>query len=52
MDEALAEYARWLRSPEAFMLGRFVAPAARLVELGRAADALLPEPGAKLRPGA
>ena len=46
MDEALAEYARWLRSPEAFMLGRFVAPAARLVELGRAADALLPEPGA------
>ena len=45
MDEAVAEYARWRRSPEAFMLGRFVAPAARLVELGRAADVRLPEPG-------
>ena len=47
MDAAVAEYARWRRSPEAFMLGRFVAPAGRLVELGRAADALLPEPGAE-----
>jgi hypothetical protein len=28
------------------MLGRFVAPAGRLVELGRAAEAVLPEPGA------
>ena len=46
MDEALAEYARCRRAPEAWMLGRFIAPAARLVELGRAADALLPEPGA------
>lgn len=46
MDAAVAEYARWRRSPEAFMLGRFVAPAARLVELGRAADALLPTPAA------
>jgi len=45
MDAALAEYARWRRSPEAFMLGRFVVPAARLVELGRAADVQLPEPG-------
>lgn len=45
MDEALSEYARWRRSSEAFMLGRFVVPAARLVELGRAADAHLPEPG-------
>ena len=46
MDAAVAEYARWRRSPEAFMLGRFVVPAARLVELGRAADVQLPEPGA------
>jgi hypothetical protein len=45
MDAAVAEYARWRRSPEAFMLGRFVVPAARLVELGRAADAHFPEPG-------
>jgi hypothetical protein len=46
MDAAVAEYARWRRAPEAFMLGRFVAPAARLVELGRAAEAALPDPGA------
>jgi hypothetical protein len=45
MDAAVAEYARSRRSPEAFMLGRFVVPAARLVELGRAADAHFPEPG-------
>jgi hypothetical protein len=46
LDAAVAEYARWRRSPEAWMLGRFVAPAARLVELGRAADAAVPGPGA------
>ncbi len=46
MDAAVAEYARWRRAPEGFMLGRFVAPASRLVELGRAAEAALPEPGA------
>ncbi len=46
MDEAVAEYARWRRSPEAFMLGRFVLPVGRLVEMRRAADAYLPEPGA------
>jgi len=45
MDGAVAEYARWRRSPEAWMLGRFVLPAARLAELSRAADAYLPEPG-------
>ncbi len=45
MDEAVAEYARWRRSPEAFMLGRFVVPAARLVELGAAAEAHLPVAG-------
>ncbi|MGE5126149.1 MAG: hypothetical protein ACM3PV_07650 [Betaproteobacteria bacterium] len=33
MAEAAAEYARWRRSPEAWMLGRFVLPAQRLDEL-------------------
>jgi hypothetical protein len=33
MADAVAEYARWRRSPEAWMLGRFVVPAARLGEL-------------------
>jgi hypothetical protein len=46
MDDAVREYARWQRAEEAWMLGRFVLPATRLVELGRAADAYLPEPGA------
>jgi hypothetical protein len=45
MDEAVAEYARWRRSPASWMLGRFVLPAARLRELGRAADGHLPEAG-------
>jgi hypothetical protein len=45
MDAAVEEYARWRSSAEAWMLGRFVAPAGRLVELGRAADVLLPRPG-------
>jgi hypothetical protein len=45
MDRAVAEYARWRRSPEAWMLGRFVLPAERLAELDRAADAYLPDPG-------
>lgn len=43
MDAAVAEYARWRRSPEAFMLGRFVAPAARLEELARSAWPLATE---------
>jgi len=46
MDQAVAEYARWRRAPESWMLGRFVLPAGRLAELARAADAHLPEPGA------
>jgi hypothetical protein len=46
MDEAVAEYAKWRRSPEAWMLGRFVLPAGRLAEMARAADAYLPETGA------
>ena len=46
MEDAVAEYARWRRSPEAWMLGRFVLPAGRLAELARTADAHLPEPGA------
>jgi len=46
MDDAVAEHARWRRSPEAWLLGRFVLPAARLAEFSRSADAHLPEPGA------
>ncbi len=46
MDDALAEYARWRRSPHSWMLGRFVLPAARLRDFAGAADAHLPEPGA------
>ena len=46
MDDAVAEYARWRKSPEAWMLGRFVLSAARLRDFARAADAHLPEPGA------
>lgn len=46
MVESVAEYARWRRSPESWMLGRFVLPAGRLDELSRAANAVLPEPGA------
>ena len=46
MDAAVAEYARWRRSPEAFMLGRFVAPAMKLGEMGAAAEAHLPAAGA------
>ena len=32
LDEAIRNYARYLRGPEAWMLGRFVCPAARLRE--------------------
>jgi hypothetical protein len=46
MDDAVAEYARWRRSPPSWMLGRFVLPVARLRDFARAADAHLPEPGA------
>jgi hypothetical protein len=48
MDDAVAEFARWRRSPEAWMLGRFVLPASRLAELAQAADAHLPDPGTGL----
>jgi hypothetical protein len=46
MDQAVAEYAKWRRSPEAWMLGRFVLPAARVAGLAKDADTYLPEPGA------
>ena len=36
MAEAVAEYRRWRRAPESWLLGRFVVPAARLDELSRA----------------
>jgi hypothetical protein len=40
MAEAVAEYARHRSSPERWMLGRFVAPAARLEEFADALQAL------------
>jgi hypothetical protein len=46
MEDAVAEYARSRRSPESWMLGRFVLPAGRLPEFSRAGEAHLPEPGA------
>jgi hypothetical protein len=46
MEDAAAEYARWRRSPEAWMLGRFVLPAGRLADFARTADGLLPDGGA------
>jgi hypothetical protein len=45
MEAAVAEYARWRRSPEAWMLGRFVLPAGRLDEFSRAAEPSLPRAG-------
>ena len=38
MDAAVAEYRRWRRSPQAWMLGRFVVPAVRLAELATRLD--------------
>ena len=45
MEDAVAEYARWRRSPASWMLGRLVVPAARLRDFARAADSHLPEAG-------
>jgi hypothetical protein len=45
MAEAVAEYRRWRGSPESWMLGRFVVPAARLAELaGAVGDSAADEP--------
>src|SRR5271163_2409850 len=33
LDQALANYLRYRREPESWMLGRFICPAARLAEL-------------------
>jgi hypothetical protein len=46
MDDAVSEYALHSRSPEAWMLGRFVVPALRLAELAAAATPHLAEIGA------
>ena len=43
MERAVEAYAAHRRSPEAWMLGRFVVPASRLDELARAAAPHLPE---------
>jgi hypothetical protein len=42
MGRAVREYAAYRASPDAWMLGRFVVPAARLSEFERAASGLLP----------
>ena len=49
IPEAVAEYAARVRSPEALMLGRFVAGAGHLPQLALAASPYLPKSG---RPGA
>jgi hypothetical protein len=41
MSDATAHYAEYLRSPDAWMLGRFVVPAERLDELASCAEPLL-----------
>ena len=46
MAEAVASYASYLGSGDAWALGRFVVPAARLDELAQDAAALLPRSGA------
>lgn len=43
MDAAVRNYARYLMSPEAWMLGRFIVPMARLDEFEQAAADLLPK---------
>lgn len=40
LPDALAEYARWQASPQAWLVGRFVVPASRLDELGQAVPGL------------
>jgi hypothetical protein len=50
MPQAVANYAAYRTGPEAWALGRFVVPAARLDELGQAAsDVLPPAPSAAWR---
>ena len=46
MDRAVEEYARHRRSPERWILGRFVVPARRLTEMETAAAPYLPTLGA------
>jgi hypothetical protein len=49
MAEAVRNYASYVQGPHAWMLGRFVAPAARLEEFERAASEFLPR-GEEARP--
>lgn len=42
MAQAVANYERYLRSPDAWMLGRFILPVSRLAEFRTAAAGLLP----------
>ena len=45
MEPAVCRYARHRAGPQAWMLGRFVVPAARLEEFATQARSLLPAPG-------
>lgn len=45
MDQAVDNYAQYLRSPHAWMLGRFVCPVSRLEEFRREASRVLPKVG-------
>lgn len=47
MSQAVAEYARHRGEPEAWVLGRFILPSARLEEFEDEAAALLPREGAR-----
>jgi hypothetical protein len=48
LDEAIRSYARYRQEPDAWMLGRFVIPAARLSELDAFADILQQDPPLRL----
>ena len=43
LDESIRNYARYLREPDRWMLGRFICPAARLSELPPYLDELFAE---------
>jgi len=52
MDEAVDNYAEYLRSPQAWLLGRFVCPVSRLEEFRREARRVLPRTGGDALGGA
>src|SRR5207247_8002153 len=44
LDDAVGNYSKYLRSPDAWALGRFITPAAQLPELALTLGTLAPEP--------